>query len=271
MTGLDTRLAGTQGLHLFLSGQLRRAQDGTVSPFEMTAIRVMSQSWLGSRGCAVDVHRIDHIPDIWMFHHTRHAITLGAGRAGRISPAAPARPNVRFCEAWHVCRLRGGPERAQHLGMMNFTELASVPSDHLVPFTDQLRRAVAAYLARFKRASREHTESDLRCYLSWCAERGLDPLAARRPHLELYIRWMQEIRRWAWTCGTCRSLPGTPIRGPRCVTTWLATTSIATRTTYWPPTWPPAPDRPRKAAEQTAAQGASLAEAAGIPGHQHGG
>jgi integrase/recombinase XerD len=32
--------------------------------------------------------------------------------------------------------------------------------------------------------------------LSWCAERGLDPLAARRPHLELYIRWMQEVRRF---------------------------------------------------------------------------
>jgi site-specific recombinase XerD len=43
---------------------------------------------------------------------------------------------------------------------------------------------------------REHTESDLRGYLAWCAERGLDPLAARQPHLELYIRWMQEIRRF---------------------------------------------------------------------------
>jgi integrase/recombinase XerD len=79
---------------------------------------------------------------------------------------------------------------------MTFTELASVPSDPLAPFTDQLRLAVAAYLARFKGSSREHTESDLRCYLTWCAERGLDPLAARRPHLELYIRWMQEIRRF---------------------------------------------------------------------------
>jgi hypothetical protein len=29
---------------------------------------------------------------------------------------------------------------------------------------------VAAYLARFKGTSREHTESDLRCSLSWCAE-----------------------------------------------------------------------------------------------------
>jgi len=80
--------------------------------------------------------------------------------------------------------------------MMNFTELASVPSDGLVPFTDQLRLAVAAYLARFEGSSRDHTESDLRCFLAWCAERGLDPRAARRPHLDLYIRWMQEIRRF---------------------------------------------------------------------------
>jgi hypothetical protein len=55
---------------------------------------------------------------------------------------------------------------------------------------------VAAYLARFKGASRYHTESGLRCYLAWCAGHGLDPLAARRPHVELYIRWMQEIRRF---------------------------------------------------------------------------
>ena len=48
----------------------------------------------------------------------------------------------------------------------------------------------------FKGSSRAHTESDLRCYLSWCTQRGLDPLAAQRPHLELYIRWMQEIRRF---------------------------------------------------------------------------
>ena len=70
---------------------------------------------------------------------------------------------------------------------MIFSDLASVPSDPLAPFTDQLRLAAAAYLARFKGSSREHTESDLRCYLAWCAERGLDPLAAQRPHLELFV------------------------------------------------------------------------------------
>jgi integrase/recombinase XerD len=87
-------------------------------------------------------------------------------------------------------------EPPQCQDMTNFTDLASVPSHPLPPFTDRLRLAVAAYLARFKGSSREHTESDLRCYLAWCAEHGLDPLAAQRPHLELYIRWMQEIRRF---------------------------------------------------------------------------
>jgi integrase/recombinase XerD len=80
--------------------------------------------------------------------------------------------------------------------MMTFTELAPAPSDPPEPFTDRLRLAVAAYLARFKGSSREHTESDLRCDLAWCAERGLDPLAAQRPHLELYVRSMQEIRKF---------------------------------------------------------------------------
>jgi len=93
----------------------------------------------------------------------------------------------------HIPQTRTGPRCH---GMKTFTELTSAPSYLPAPFTDQLRLAVAAYLARFKGSSREHTESDLRCYLAWCAERHLDPLAAHRPHLELYIRWMQEIRRF---------------------------------------------------------------------------
>jgi integrase/recombinase XerD len=62
--------------------------------------------------------------------------------------------------------------------------------------SDRLRHAVAAYLARFKGQSRVHTESDLRCFVTWCEERGLDPLAAQRAHVELYVRWMQEVRRY---------------------------------------------------------------------------
>ncbi|WP_404348687.1 tyrosine-type recombinase/integrase [Phycicoccus jejuensis] len=66
----------------------------------------------------------------------------------------------------------------------------------LPPIDDRLLHAIAAYLARFKGASRMHSESDLRVYLTWCREHGLDPLAAQRPHLELYVRWMQEVRRY---------------------------------------------------------------------------
>jgi integrase/recombinase XerD len=95
-----------------------------------------------------------------------------------------------------VGQLHGDDEALQRQCMTTFTQLTSASFHPPEPFTDQLRLAVAAYLARFKGTSREHTESDLRCYLAWCAEQGLDPLAARRPHLELYIRWMQEIRRF---------------------------------------------------------------------------
>jgi hypothetical protein len=80
--------------------------------------------------------------------------------------------------------LYGDREPPQCRGMLNLTDLASVLSDPLAPFTDRLRLVVAAYLARFKGISCNCTESDLRCYLTWCAERGLDPLAAQRPHLE---------------------------------------------------------------------------------------
>src|SRR5947207_11773445 len=60
----------------------------------------------------------------------------------------------------------------------------------------RLGLAVAAHLARYKGISRAHTDADLRMYLSWCARRSLDPLAVRRPDVELYVRWLQEARRF---------------------------------------------------------------------------
>jgi integrase/recombinase XerD len=66
----------------------------------------------------------------------------------------------------------------------------------VVSTTPVLRLAVAAYLARFKGQSRIHTESDLRSYLTWCESHGLDPLGASPPHVELYVRWLQEVRRY---------------------------------------------------------------------------
>ena len=61
---------------------------------------------------------------------------------------------------------------------------------------DVLKMAIAAHLAKFKGQSRVHTESDLRAYLLWCELRDLDPLAAKRTHVELHVRWLQEVRRF---------------------------------------------------------------------------
>ena len=134
-----------------------------------------------------------------------------------------------------LARVLRDDERPESQAMMSFTDLASVPSDLPEPFTDRPRLAAAAYLACFKGTSREHTESDLRCYLAWCAERGLDPLAARRPHLELYIPWMQEIRRFqpSTVSRGSRSRPGSTGPAP----------STASRSTH-PPSTSAAPPSP---------------------------
>lgn len=43
-------------------------------------------------------------------------------------------------------------------------------SGSVVPLLDPLQMPVAAYLTRFKGLSRQHTQSDLRIFLSWCTE-----------------------------------------------------------------------------------------------------
>ncbi|MDQ3358909.1 MAG: site-specific integrase [Actinomycetota bacterium] len=65
-----------------------------------------------------------------------------------------------------------------------------------IPLDGAFRRAVAAHLSRYTGQTRTHTGSDLRAFLTWCTERGLDPLKAERVNVELYVRWMQEIRRY---------------------------------------------------------------------------
>ena len=39
--------------------------------------------------------------------------------------------------------------------------------------------------------------ADLRAYLAWCATRFLDVFAATRPHIEIYVRWLEEDRHLA--------------------------------------------------------------------------
>ncbi len=60
----------------------------------------------------------------------------------------------------------------------------------------ELGLATVAHLSRYRGTSRVHTESDLRVFFTWCQERQLSPLNAQRNDLELYLRWMQDIRRF---------------------------------------------------------------------------
>jgi site-specific recombinase XerD len=61
---------------------------------------------------------------------------------------------------------------------------------------DLLRVAVAAHLARYKGLTRAHTNSDPQVFLRWCVEHKLDPLRVRRVDVELFVRWLEEIRRF---------------------------------------------------------------------------
>jgi site-specific recombinase XerD len=75
------------------------------------------------------------------------------------------------------------------------TTSASTPG---IASPDQLvlRAAVSAYLGRYRGDSRYHTESDLRIFLAWCNEQGLEPLQAVRADIERYVRWLQDVRRF---------------------------------------------------------------------------
>lgn len=52
--------------------------------------------------------------------------------------------------------------------------------------------AVLGFLARYRGATLRAYRQDLRAFVAWCAGRGLEPLAASRAQLELYVRWMEE-------------------------------------------------------------------------------
>jgi hypothetical protein len=95
----------------------------------------------------------------------------------------------------------GGQEQEQCRGVMNFTELSSVPSDRPVLFTDQLRLAVAAYLVR-SRAPPASTPNPT------CAPSSPGALIAA------WTRCPCAARTWSCTSGGCRrsagSSPGHP-------------------------------------------------------------
>jgi integrase/recombinase XerD len=71
--------------------------------------------------------------------------------------------------------------------------MAAIASVYQSP---ELGLAAGAHLSRYRGVSRQHTESDLRVFFVWCQDRRLVPLAAKRNDLELYLRWLQDVRRY---------------------------------------------------------------------------
>jgi integrase/recombinase XerD len=79
----------------------------------------------------------------------------------------------------------------------NTTVMEQVRVGALPAGVSPLRMAVASYLARFSGATRRAYELDVRVFLGWCTDMHLDPFAVTRPMIELYVRWMQEVRGYA--------------------------------------------------------------------------
>jgi len=52
--------------------------------------------------------------------------------------------------------------------------------------------AVAGFLARYREPTLSAYRRDLRCFWQWCADHQVEPLAVRRPHLELYLRELEQ-------------------------------------------------------------------------------
>ncbi len=52
--------------------------------------------------------------------------------------------------------------------------------------------AAAGFLARYREPTISAYRQDLRCFWQWCADHQLAPLAATRPHLELYLRHLEQ-------------------------------------------------------------------------------
>lgn len=67
---------------------------------------------------------------------------------------------------------------------------------------DPLRYAISSYLARFSGTTLIDYARDLRVFLDWCDRHGLPVLKAKRGHIEMYVRYLEES---GWASSTiCR-------------------------------------------------------------------
>jgi site-specific recombinase XerD len=64
--------------------------------------------------------------------------------------------------------------------------------DRAVASRDPLALAIAGYLAAYKGRSFDKNRRIIKHYVDWCIQNDLAPLEAKRPHIELFVRWMEQ-------------------------------------------------------------------------------
>jgi integrase/recombinase XerD len=74
--------------------------------------------------------------------------------------------------------------------MMESSKVPAMVSADFDSFT--LRQTVAGYLAGFGESTRQAYSLDLRQWVQWCHSHDLAVFQARRAHIELYARWLEE-------------------------------------------------------------------------------
>jgi len=70
----------------------------------------------------------------------------------------------------------------------------TVPAIVVPKVTEDANRAAAGFLARYGGPTRRAYAGDLRAWFAWCKNRGLEVLEVKRPHVELWVRAMEEYQ-----------------------------------------------------------------------------
>ena len=57
---------------------------------------------------------------------------------------------------------------------------------------DPLELALAGFLSAYKGRTFDKQRRVIKHYVDWCLQNDLPPLQAKRPHIELFVRWCEE-------------------------------------------------------------------------------
>lgn len=142
--------------------------------------------WSGAHG--VPVRSQCRLPTVHMVERLAHSVTDEPYRiVSEVQPLASSRAPP-FVARWTSTDKEVPMEATS-------TNTQLVPPTP--PLFDDVRLAVGGFLARYSGNTRTGYGCDLRAWFAWCAQAGVEVLAVRRVHIELYARWMEEDRHLA--------------------------------------------------------------------------